>query len=184
MKNYFKFVCQRQMCWGDNYFGTFKTAETAEEFQEVLEKAALKISQGCQKTECECLAPHASLFKNGIRRVANAVQSDYFFLDCDDPEVNPHKLYEEKIKGHEDELGISYIEESYSGKTSIIGIRPEGYTIAQAQAWLAAKLGIEFDTHCKDLARCKFLTGRTIYNNYAGALDGTLKAPKAPVIKN
>lgn len=103
---------------------------------------------------------HAADYVNGERLAVNATASGFVMLDVDHIEA-PQKFYEEEVKGREKELHIIYVAVTPSGEgLRIVAKKPNGLTLAQAQYWLASKLGdVEFDRSCKDLARCSFANG-------------------------
>ena len=120
---------------------------------------------GAAKEKLPVVCPHAASFKGGVRKNENAVLNGMYLFENDDEQVNPLQLYNDKIKGREKELRIAYMERSYSGKTHIWAVCPEGMGIQESQKWLSQQLGVGYDEVCKDKARAMFLTGDVIYRD-------------------
>lgn len=103
------------------------------------------------------------------RRVAQeAKPSGLFMLDIDHVK-NPGELWAKQIAGRVRELGIVYV-----GKTaSCHGVRivakclPSLHSIEECQKWLASNLKVEYDSVCKDWARCSFL----VHDSYTYFMD-------------
>lgn len=103
------------------------------------------------------------------RRVAKeAKPSGLFMLDIDHV-MNPGELWAKQIAGRVRELGIVYV-----GKTaSCRGVRivakclPSLHSIEECQKWLASNLKVEYDSVCKDWARCSFL----VHDSYTYFMD-------------
>ena len=123
---------------------------------------------------------------DGTRQDNNALATGLFMLDVDhishwqnfDPSVTQAEntalaLYEKYVKGREDELDIVLYHRSPSGDGAhivalcqpqwqdmqVAGFSPrKGIDLANNQAWLAAALGIQYDTVCHDWARLGFLS--------------------------
>lgn len=108
------------------------------------------------KKELPCMSLQAT-FENGVRSNATAVSNGLVMLDVDHID-NPRGLYEAKIRGHEEELGILlvHITPSRKGLRIVFESRPEFATIAENQQWMAAQLGVESDPATKDPARLSF----------------------------
>ncbi|MBQ7177973.1 MAG: DUF3987 domain-containing protein [Victivallales bacterium] len=125
----------------------------------------------------------AKEFTDGWRHAESAVPNMLFGFDNDDPNVDPEKLYKEAIKGREKALGIAYMEDSFRGKTRIVGIRPKGMSISEAQAGLGFQLGISYDPAPSSPASGFFLTGDTIYRDdellFSEEAAGTATTPCA-----
>lgn len=157
---------KRTICWSKDIFSKeFWPLNGPEEFDNLLEKSRERIRKGCKKKDLYVTTPLASSFKYNERSNENAVPSGLDILDNDDALVDPQRLYDEVIKGHERELGIAYIERSCSGKTHIFAVCPEGMTVKESLDWLSSQLGISYDQACTDLARACYMTGNTIYRD-------------------
>lgn len=104
----------------------------------------------------------------GRRLNAEAKPSGLFMLDIDHVEI-PAKLYNEKVAGHLNDLGIVFagVTASGHGLRIIAKCRKEYKTIDECQQWLSAELGVEHDPACKDWARCSYLVSDelTLYMN-------------------
>ena len=64
--------------------------------------------------------------------------------------------YERWIRGHETEWGILFAQLSLRGGLHLLGVRPTGMSVEEAQAWLYEKIGdtsTKYDASCKDLRR-------------------------------
>lgn len=123
------------------------------------QKAAAK------KRSC-CIMPHAS-FPSGKRCNEGGVPSGLYGFDLDHMKEEPRAWYLQNVSGREGKLGIGYAEVSLSGNgLHIIGLCPDGVDVELSQRWLARQLNIaEYDAACKDLARCFFLSGDTLYRD-------------------
>ena len=102
---------------------------------------------------------HAS-FKNGRRKNEDAIPSGLSIYDLDHI-PNPRAKWAE-IEARKEELGIllSHISPSLEG-LRLVFIMPQGMDLAQAQAWMAERLGDDkYDACVKDYARCSFLVPR------------------------
>ena len=104
---------------------------------------------------------HAT-FTDGYRHNQSAVPSGLSIYDVDHLVEDPRAYYMSKVAGREAELGICLAHVSPSGE----GIRlvfemPQGMSLAEAQQWMADKLGDDtYDGCVKDLARCSFAVCR------------------------
>lgn len=96
-------------------------------------------------------------FVDHQRKNANAIPSGLFMLDIDHTDDKTQEIID-KALGMISELGLVYIARSISGK----GVRlvalchKEFTTLEQCQKWLADKLGVEYDSACKDFARLSY----------------------------
>lgn len=110
----------------------------------------------------------------GRRLNRNAKPSGLFMLDIDHIE-NPRKLYSEKMCHPlwKTEHGVLFVGITASGHglRLVARCRKEFSTIDQCQKWLSSELGVEYDSSCKDFARCSYLVSSdlTLYMN-AGAI--------------
>ena len=102
---------------------------------------------------------HAT-FKNGRRKNDEAIPSGLSIYDLDHI-PNPREKWAEIEPGKE-ELGIllSHISPSLEG-LRLVFIIPPGKSLAEAQAWMAERLGDnKYDSCVKDYARCSFAVPR------------------------
>lgn len=97
----------------------------------------------------------------GKRIAKDAKPSGLFMLDIDHVD-NPYQLYKEKMcgRGWLDEHKVVFVAKTASchGLRVVALCRPEFSSIEENQRWLAAELGVEFDSVCKDFARSSFVT--------------------------
>lgn len=106
------------------------------------------------------LLPHY-VRKDGAGKGAlmdEAEWSNIFLYDLDDEGVkaNGKSYYERWIRGHETEWGIVFAQLSLRGGLHLLGVRPTGMSVEEAQAWLYEQIGdtaTKYDTSCKDLRR-------------------------------
>lgn len=96
-------------------------------------------------------------FDGKERKNANAIPSGLFFSDYDGID-DPRKVFNEKICGRCDALGILRVEVSIRqhGLHLITECREGLKTIAENQQWLDGELGLQCDKACKDLARASY----------------------------
>lgn len=104
----------------------------------------------------------------GRRLNKEAQPSGLFMLDIDHVE-HPWSLYEEKIAGHIHELGIVYVglTASRHGLRIVAKCLPTLHSLEECQKWLASNLKVEYDSCCKDLARCSYL----VHDSYTYYMD-------------
>ena len=142
-------------------------ARTCAEIEDALEKFRRgELSQdeyetlkGQLKKRLPIITFHAT-FKNGRRKNDDAIPSGLSIYDLDHI-PNPRAKWEE-IEPRKEELGIllSHISPSLEG-LRLVFIIPQGMDLAQAQAWMASKLGdTQYDSCVKDYARCSFVVPR------------------------
>ena len=97
----------------------------------------------------------------GKRIAKDAKPSGLFMLDIDHVD-NPYQLYQEKMcgSGWLTEHKVVFVAKTASchGLRVVALCRPEFSSIEENQRWLAAELGVEFDSVCKDFARSSFVT--------------------------
>ena len=106
------------------------------------------------------LLPHY-VRKDGAGKGAlmdDAEWSNIFLYDLDDEGVKADgkAYYERWIRGHETEWGIVFAQLSLRGGLHLLGVRPTGMSVEEAQAWLYVKIGdtaTKYDSSCKDLRR-------------------------------
>lgn len=99
---------------------------------------------------------YLAVYKDGVRKAENATPTGLNNMDYD--HVDARELYEEKIKGREEELHIVLVHVTPSGEgLRVVFANPEGLDIAEGQYWMDSKLGIGgYDEKVKDLARPSF----------------------------
>ena len=102
---------------------------------------------------------HAT-FRNGRRKNDDAVPSGLSIYDLDHI-GNPRGKWA-SIESRKEELGIvmAHISPSLEGLRLVFAV-PQGMSLAEAQAWMARRLGDDkYDACVKDHARCSFLVPR------------------------
>ena len=120
-----------------------------------------------RKKELPVWLPLASSFKNGVRKAEDAVPSGLFFLDIDEKGLTEqlwNKVREENLI---EEFRIVYFAESAGGGTHIWAWRTPGFSIEEDIQKLASRLGVSYDSHVTDLARCCFM----VSEQYVKLLD-------------
>ena len=120
-----------------------------------------------RKKELPVWLPLAASFKNGTRKAEDAVPSGLFFLDIDEKGLTEalwNKVREEDII---QEFRIVYFAESAGGGTHIWAWRTPGLSIEEDIQRLASRLGVSYDSHVTDLARCCFM----VSEQYVRLLD-------------
>lgn len=103
------------------------------------------------------------------RRVASEAEpSGLFMLDIDHVD-NPGKLYKEKVASQIKHLGIVFVGMTASrhGLRIVAKCLPTLKSIEECQRWLAGNLKVEYDSACKDWARCSFL----VHESYTYFMD-------------
>ncbi|MBO4752672.1 MAG: DUF3987 domain-containing protein [Bacteroidales bacterium] len=103
------------------------------------------------------------------RRVASEAEpSGLFMLDIDHVD-NPGKLYKEKVASQIKHLGIVFVGMTASrhGLRIVAKCLPTLKSIEECQRWLAGNLKVEYDSACKDWARCSFL----VHDSYTYFMD-------------
>ena len=110
-----------------------------------------------RKKELPVWLPLAECFNNGTRKAEDAVASGLFFLDIDEKGLTEalwKKVQEENLI---EEFRIVYFAESAGGGTHIWAWRTPGLSIEEDIQKLASRLGVSYDSHVTDLARCCFM---------------------------
>lgn len=104
----------------------------------------------------------------GKRLAKEAIPSGLFMLDIDHVD-NPFELYSKQIASRTKELGIVYVGKTASthGLRIVAKCRPELFSLAECQKWLASNLKVDYDGVCKDFARCSFL----VHDSYTYYMD-------------
>ena len=113
------------------------------------------------------MATPCGKFKNGTRKAEDAVPSGLFFLDIDEKGLTEalwNKVREENLI---QEFRIVYFAESAGGGTHIWAWRTPGLSIEEDIQRLASRLGVSYDSHVTDLARCCFM----VSEQYVRLLD-------------
>ena len=120
-----------------------------------------------RKKELPVWLPLAACFKNGTRKAEDAMPSGLYFLDIDEKGLTEDlwtKVWEENLI---EAFRIVYFAESAGGGTHIWAWRTPGLTIEEDIQKLASRLGVSYDSHVTDLARCCFM----VSEQYVKLLD-------------
>ena len=123
-----------------------------------------------RKKELPVWLPLAASFNNGTRKAEDAVPSGLFFLDIDEKGLTEtlwNKVREENLI---EEFRIVYFAESAGGGTHIWAWRTPGLSIEEDIQKLASRLGVSYDSHVTDLARCCFM----VSEQYVKLLDPSI----------
>ena len=126
-----------------------------------------------RKKELPVWLPLAECFTGGVRKAEDAVPSGLFFLDIDEKGLTEalwNKVREENLI---EEFRIVYFAESAGGGTHIWAWRTPGSTIEEDIQRLASRLGVSYDSHVTDLARCCFM----VSEQYVKLLDHVVFEP-------
>ena len=126
-----------------------------------------------RKKELPVWLPLAESFKNGTRKAEDAVPSGLYFLDIDEKGLTEqlwNKVREENLI---EEFRIVYFAESAGGGTHIWAWRTPGLSIEEDIQKLASRLGVSYDSHVTDLARCCFM----VSEQYVKLLDPIVFEP-------
>ena len=126
-----------------------------------------------RKKELPVWLPLAESFINGTRKAEDAVPSGLYFLDIDEKGLTEElwgKVWEENLM---EEFRIVYFAESAGGGTHIWAWRTPGLTIEEDIQKLASRLGVSYDSHVTDLARCCFM----VSEQYVKLLDPAIFEP-------
>ena len=120
-----------------------------------------------RKKELPVWLPLAESFKNGTRKAEDAVPSGLYFLDIDEKGLTEqlwNKVREENLI---EAFRIVYFAESAGGGTHIWAWRTPGLSVEEDIQKLASRLGVSYDSHVTDLARCCFM----VSEQYVKLLD-------------
>ena len=120
-----------------------------------------------RKKELPVWLPLAECFNNGTRKAEDAVPSGLYFLDIDEKGLTEqlwNKVREENLI---EAFGIVYFAESAGGGTHIWAWRTPGLSVEEDIQKLASRLGVSYDSHVTDLARCCFM----VSEQYVKLLD-------------
>ena len=126
-----------------------------------------------RKKELPVWLPLAECFTNGVRKAEDAQPSGLFFLDIDEKGLTEtlwNKVREENLI---EEFRIVYFAESAGGGTHIWAWRTPGLSIEEDIQKLASRLGVSYDSHVTDLARCCFM----VSEQYVKLLDPVVFEP-------
>ena len=110
-----------------------------------------------RKKELPVWLPLAASFKNGTRKAEDALPSGLFFLDIDEKGLTEQLWQKVQDENLIEEQRIVYFAESAGGGTHIWAHRTPGATIEEDIQRLASRLGVSYDSHVTDLARCCFM---------------------------
>ena len=120
-----------------------------------------------RKKELPVWLPLAQSFNNGTRKAEDAVPSGLFYLDIDEKGLTEQLWQKVQDENLIEEYRIVYFAESAGGGTHIWAWRTPGATIEEDIQKLAARLGVSYDSHVTDLARCCFM----VSEKYVKLLD-------------
>ena len=126
-----------------------------------------------RKKELPVWLPLAECFINGVRKAEDALPSGLYFLDIDEKGLTEqlwNKVREENLI---EEFRIVYFAESAGGGTHIWAWRTPGLSIEEDIQKLASRLGVSYDSHVTDLARCCFM----VSEQYVKLLDPVVFEP-------
>ena len=126
-----------------------------------------------RKKELPVWLPLAECFTSGVRKAEDAVPSGLYFLDIDEKGLTEalwNKVREENLI---EEFRIVYFAESAGGGTHIWAWRTPGLSIEEDIQRLASRLGVSYDSHVTDLARCCFM----VSEQYVKLLDPVVFEP-------
>ena len=126
-----------------------------------------------RKKELPVWLPLAECFKNGTRKAEDAVPSGLFFLDIDEKGLTEQLWQKVQDENLIEEFRIVYFAESAGGGTHIWAWRTPGSTIEENIQRLASRLGVSYDSHVTDLARCCFM----VSEQYVKLLDPVVFEP-------
>ena len=120
-----------------------------------------------RKKQLPVWLPLAQCFNNGTRKAEDAVPSGLFFLDIDEKGLTEQLWQKVQDEHLIEEFRIVYFAESAGGGTHIWAWRTPGATIEEDIQKLASRLGVSYDSHVTDLARCCFM----VSEQYVKLLD-------------
>ena len=126
-----------------------------------------------RKKELPVWLPLAECFTGGVRKAEDAQPSGLYFLDIDEKGLTEalwNKIREENVIA---EFRIVYFAESAGGGTHIWAWRTPGVSIEEDIQRLASRLGVSYDSHVTDLARCCFM----VSEEYVKLLDPVVFEP-------
>ena len=120
-----------------------------------------------RKKELPVWLPLAAGFNNGTRKAEDAVPSGLFFLDIDEKGLTEQLWQKVQDENLIEAFRIVYFAESAGGGTHIWAWRTPGLSIEEDIQKLASRLGVSYDSHVTDLARCCFM----VSEQYVKLLD-------------
>ena len=120
-----------------------------------------------RKKELPVWLPLAAGFNNGTRKAEDAVPSGLFFLDIDEKGLTEQLWQKVQDENLIEKFRIVYFAESAGGGTHIWAWRTPGISIEEDIQKLASRLGVSYDSHVTDLARCCFM----VSEQYVKLLD-------------
>ena len=126
-----------------------------------------------RKKELPVWLPLAECFTNGTRKAEDAQPSGLFFLDIDEKGLTEElwgKVWDENLI---EECRIVYFAESAGGGTHIWAWRTPSLSIEEDIQKLASRLGVSYDSHVTDLARCCFM----VSEQYVKLMDPAIFEP-------
>ena len=126
-----------------------------------------------RKKELPVWLPLAESFTNGTRKADDAQPSGLFFLDIDEKGLTEElwgKVWDENLI---EECRIVYFAESAGGGTHIWAWRTPSLSIEEDIQKLASRLGVSYDSHVTDLARCCFM----VSEQYVKLMDPAIFEP-------
>ena len=126
-----------------------------------------------RKKELPVWLPLAQSFNNGTRKAEDAVPSGLFFLDIDEKGLTEQLWQKVQDENLIEEFRIVYFAESAGGGTHIWAWRTPGLSIEENIQKLASRLGVSYDSHVTDLARCCFM----VSEQYVKLLDPAVFEP-------
>ena len=126
-----------------------------------------------RKKELPVWLPLAECFKHGTRKAEDAVHSGLFFLGLDEKGLTEQLWQKVQDENLIEEFRIVYFAESAGGGTHIWAWRTPGISIEEDIQKLASRLGVSYDSHVTDLARCCFM----VSEQYVKLLDPIVFEP-------
>ena len=126
-----------------------------------------------RKKELPVWLPLAECFKNGTRKAEDAVPSGLFFLDIDEKGLTEQLWQKVQDENLIEAFRIVYFAESAGGGTHIWAWRTPSLSIEEDIQKLASRLGVSYDSHVTDLARCCFM----VSEQYVKLLDPIVFEP-------
>jgi hypothetical protein len=126
-----------------------------------------------RKKELPVWLPLAQSFNNGTRKAEDAVPSGLFFLDIDEKGLTEQLWQKVQDENLIEAFRIVYFAESAGGGTHIWAWRTPGLSIEEDIQKLASRLGVSYDSHVTDLARCCFM----VSEQYVKLLDPIVFEP-------
>lgn len=107
-------------------------------------------------------------FFEGRRLNKEAQPSGLFMLDIDHVD-NPGEIWAKQVAARVKELGIVYVGMTASrhGLRIVAKCLPTLHSLEECQKWLASNLKVEYDSCCKDFARCSYL----VHDSYTYFMD-------------